>query len=137
LRTPWSGWRSRCTGPYPIPGGNLQSLPPAVCAVFDKKPLEQALANLAEQSGKNVVLDARVPERDKLLITAQLLNTPIDTAVRVVAELAGQKMIALDNVYYVTPVEHFNNLHMERENWKNERRLIESAALPHRSQPNQ
>jgi hypothetical protein len=103
-----------------------------VCAVFDKEPLEQALANLAEQSGKNVVLDARVPERDKLLITAQLLNTPIDSAVRVVAELAGQKMIALDNVYYVTTQEHSNHLQMEREQLKNERRTIESATFPHR-----
>ena len=70
---------------------------------------------------------------DSLLVTAQLLNTPVDTATRVVAELAGQKMVALDNVFYVTTKEHADNLAVERENWKSERRQIESTPVPNRA----
>src|SRR5581483_4009467 len=85
----------------------ITAFPPTVNVAFRDRPLEQALADLAGQAGVSVVLDPRVPERDKLLVTAQLLNTPIDTAVRVAAELAGQKAVALgSNVFYVTTPDH-------------------------------
>jgi RNA polymerase sigma factor (sigma-70 family) len=86
---------------------------PFVNIVSDRQPLERALADIAEQSGRNVVLDSRVNERDKLVVTARLLNTPTDTAVRVLAELCSLKSVPLDNVFVVTTREHAAELQAE------------------------
>ena len=41
-------------------------MPPTVNVVFEGRPLEKALADLASQTGMNIVLDPRVADRDKL-----------------------------------------------------------------------
>jgi RNA polymerase sigma factor (sigma-70 family) len=79
----------------------------------DRQLLERALADIAEQSGRNVVLDTRVTDRDKLVVTTKLLNTPTDTAVRVLAELCKLKSVPLDNVLVVTTREHAAELQAE------------------------
>jgi RNA polymerase sigma factor (sigma-70 family) len=86
---------------------------PIVNVVCDGSPLERALAEIAEQSGRNVVLDSRITDRDKLAVTAKLLNTPIDTAVRVLAEMVSLKSVQLDNVFLVTTREHAAELQAE------------------------
>jgi hypothetical protein len=96
-------------GPY-----DVASLPPVINTVFDGRQLAGASAELAGQSGKNVVLDPRIPNTDKLIVRATLLNTPVDTAVRVAAELTGQKVVSMDNVYYVTTPDHANALQAEQ-----------------------
>ena len=52
------------------PAASVDLLPPTVNVAFDGKPLDKALADLAAQSGKNVVLDPRVQERETLMVTA-------------------------------------------------------------------
>jgi hypothetical protein len=59
------------------------------------------------------VLDSRVTDRDKLVVSARLLNTPTDTAVRVLAEQVNLKSVALDNVFIVTTREHAAELQAE------------------------
>src|SRR5439155_5119114 len=59
---------------------------PIVNVAYDRQQLERALADIAEQSGRNVILDSRITDREKLTVTAKLLNAPTDTAVRVLAE---------------------------------------------------
>ena len=99
-------------GPGPF---DPAALPPTVNVVFDNRQLESALGELAGQSGKNVVLDPRVPNTDKLFVRVKLLNTPVDTAIRVAAELAGQKVVVMDNVFYVTTPEHAKALQVEQK----------------------
>src|SRR5439155_16619016 len=79
---------------------------PLVNVVCDTRPLERALADIAEQAGRNVVLDTRITDREKLAVTAKLLNSPLDTAVRVLAEMVNLKSVQLDNVFVVTTREH-------------------------------
>jgi hypothetical protein len=86
---------------------------PLVNIVSDRQPLERALADIAEQSGRNIVLDSRVTDRDKLVVTTKLLNTPTDTAVRVLAELCNLKSVPLDNVFVITTREHAAELQAE------------------------
>jgi hypothetical protein len=83
---------------------------PLVSAVFERVPLAEALKELARQSGMNVVVDARVAERAKLPVSARFLNAPLDTAVRVLADMAGLKPSALDNLLYVTTPDNANRL---------------------------
>jgi hypothetical protein len=89
---------------------------PLVHAEFDKKPLAEALDELASASGFNVVIDARMAERAKTPVSARLLNTPLDTAVRLLADMAELKPFQTDNLLYVTSRENAEKLEAsERE----------------------
>jgi hypothetical protein len=83
---------------------------PLVNAEFDRKPLGEALKELARPSGMNVVVDVRVAEKAKLPVTARFLNTPLDTAVRTLADMAELKPFLVDNLLYVTVRENADRL---------------------------
>ncbi len=73
---------------------------PLVHAVFEEQPLYEALRDLAESAGCNVVTD--IVSAAKTKVTAQLTNVPLDTAVQMLADMAGLEVAKLDNVLYVT-----------------------------------
>jgi hypothetical protein len=80
---------------------------PLVQARFDKRPLQEALRELAASTGGTVILDThRANEKVKVPITATLRNVPLDTAVRLLADLAGLKLVRLESVLYVTTKEN-------------------------------
>jgi hypothetical protein len=79
---------------------------PTVDVKFDKRPLAEALRQTAEASGINVVLDGRVSDPTKQLVTADLQEVPVDTAVRLMADMCGLQVVGLDNVIYVTSPEN-------------------------------
>jgi RNA polymerase sigma factor (sigma-70 family) len=90
---------------------DFQLAMPMINAVFRDVPLDLALANLAEQSGKNVVLDPQVEEKQKKSpISARLLNTPVDAAVLVAADMAGLRPVTIGNVFYVTTRDNAQRL---------------------------
>jgi hypothetical protein len=87
---------------------------PLVWEHFGEDPLVEVLDTLAEASGYNVVLDARVRGKARgTLVTARLLNVPVDTAVRVVADMAGLAVFRQNNVFYVTTPENVARLQKE------------------------
>jgi hypothetical protein len=89
---------------------------PLVHAEFDKKPLVEALDELASASGFNVVIDARMADQAKTPVSVRLLNTPLDTAVRLLADMAELKTFQTDNLLYVTSPENAGKLEAaERE----------------------
>ncbi len=106
---------------YGRPAGRLMAIlseserlgQPLVNVVCEQRSLEEVLADIARQSGRNVILDPRVTGREKLAVTASLLNTPTDTAVRVLAELGNLKSVQLDNVFLVTTREIAAELQQE------------------------
>ncbi len=82
---------------------------PTVSLDFDNKPLHEALREIANTTGINVVLDARVPaDVRSVAVTASLTNVPVDTAVRLLADMNGLQATSVDNVLYVT--QKGNNL---------------------------
>ena len=89
-------------------------LVPGVDAEFDKRPLSEALRKLAQLTGINIVLDARVGEKGKAAVTATLTNAPLDTAVRLLADMAGLRSVAVDGALYVTTKKN-------AEQWKTEK----------------
>jgi hypothetical protein len=86
--------------------GSHRDLVPRVFAEFKDIPLDEALRELALQSGISVVLDRRefngVPPR----VTALLNNIGLDTAVEILANMCGMKAVALDRSLYVTDTEN-------------------------------
>jgi hypothetical protein len=79
---------------------------PLVNAALDKVPFEEAARDLAEQAEFNVLVDNRAAEKAKTPISARLRNTPLDTAVRLLADMADLRSVHLDNVLYVTTKEN-------------------------------
>jgi hypothetical protein len=92
-------------------GPNYQGQPlPLVHVNFDQTPLDEALKELADQAGMNVMLDARVAGKAKTLVTSRLVNAPLDTAVRMLADMADLKPYQVDNLLYVTTKENATKL---------------------------
>jgi hypothetical protein len=89
--------------------------PPLVIASVKKVPLEDALNKLAQTHDINIVLDARVGEAARTPVSAELTNVPLDTAVRLLADMAGLKSVQIDNVVYVTTPANAAALQKEQE----------------------
>jgi hypothetical protein len=88
-------------------------LPPLVHRKMEKRILRDALDEVAELTDVTVVLDETVGDKAKEVVTARFLNTPVETAVRVLANKANLSMVRLDNVLYVTTPEKADNLRAE------------------------
>jgi hypothetical protein len=85
-------WGAEYEGPYL----------PLAHASFEQTSLRQALEDLAEQTGFSVVLDPRVGDKAKTLVTTRMINLPLDTAVETLADMAGLRSVRRDNLLYVT-----------------------------------
>src|SRR5262249_62268687 len=65
-------------------------------------PLHMALKALAKDTSTNVVLDPSVAKEGQTQLTLQLEDVPLETAVRLLAEMGGLKTVRLGNVLFVT-----------------------------------
>jgi len=103
-------------------------LPPLVSGAFDKVPLEAALKELNDYG--NIVLDARAAKEGQVQISADLVNVPLDTIVRMFADMAGLAVVPMDNALYVTRKANARGLLEEREKRRlqRERRKKEKAS---------
>ena len=90
---------------------------PLVHASFKKSSLEDALQELSDSTGFNIVLDTRKLESGKTtaMVTANLQNVPVDTAVRILADMSDMRAVLLDNVLYVTSKENADRLQAEQD----------------------
>jgi hypothetical protein len=75
---------------------------PDVSIAFEKRPLAEALQEIADATGVNIVLDARVGELGKMLVTATMRGVGVDTVVQLLANTADLRTLPVDNVLYVT-----------------------------------
>ena len=83
---------------------------PLVHAAFEGRPLAEALREVAAQSGLNVVLDGRCADQGKTPVTARFVNTPADTAARLLADMAELRPFLVDNTIYVTAKENADEM---------------------------
>jgi RNA polymerase sigma factor (sigma-70 family) len=82
--------------------GELRPLLPLVVVRFEQRPLAEALQQLAASTGYSIVVDGRAADKGKTPVSATLTNVPLDTAVRVLADMADLKPVLVDNLFYVT-----------------------------------
>ena len=82
---------------------------------FTKKPIQSVLERLSDLSGSTVALDPRAQNKGETAITARLLNVPVETAVKLVADMAGLEVVKLDNVFYATTTANAARLRKEQE----------------------
>jgi len=81
----------------------LRQMHQRVSIDLEKVDLAKALKQLSRETATNVMLDSRVKEKDtKAEITLQMEDVPLETAVRLVCEMAGLKPVKVGNVLFVT-----------------------------------
>jgi len=81
---------------------------------FSKRPLAEALGELSDLSGVRVVLDSRGQKEDKLVVSADFRNVPVQDAVRDLADKAGMKSVVTENLLYVTSKKNADRLEKEK-----------------------
>jgi hypothetical protein len=79
---------------------------PLVHPDYNDRPLDQALEELSQASEHNIIVDVRAREEAKAPVTARMVNVPLDTAVRLLADMADLDAVFLDNVIMVTSREN-------------------------------
>jgi hypothetical protein len=82
---------------------------------LDKAVFATALKQLARESGVNMLVDSRVQKESQSTVTLQLEDVPLDTAVRLLSEMAGLKPVRLGNVLFVTTKASAHELRAEAE----------------------
>jgi RNA polymerase sigma factor (sigma-70 family) len=88
---------------------------PRVSANFHARPVARAVQELSDMSGVNVVLDVRAAkDAEQTQVTARFDETPVDTAVGLLADMGNLKSVAVDNVLYVTSKANADAIRAER-----------------------
>ncbi len=91
-------------------------LSPVATVAFDRTPLDAALRHLSAGGyDLSIVLDARAADKAKTPITARFANVPLDTVVRLLADMADLRMVRLDNVLYVTGKDNVEPLRKQHD----------------------
>jgi hypothetical protein len=97
---------------------------------INQRPLRATLEALADQSHASLIIDRRLDTKTKVPVTARLLNgVALDTAVRLLTDMADLRDVQIDGVIYVTTPENALNLEQklrqeqrkELEEWKKKR----------------
>jgi hypothetical protein len=73
-----------------------------VSVELEKVDLAAALKQLSRETATNLMLDSRVGKEAKTEVSLQMEDVPLETAVRLVAEMAGLKPVKVGNVLFVT-----------------------------------
>jgi hypothetical protein len=85
-----------------------------VSVAVERQPLEEAIQQMRRQTNANFVLDPALGEKARTAMSVTLLNSPLDSAVRVLTEMAELDYVWLDNIFYVTTREKAQKL---RTSW--------------------
>jgi len=102
-------------------GDESKPLPPLVHAKYDNLSLQEALSDIANHTDVNVVMDDSVAKKAGQKVSALFINTPVDTAVRILADRHNFASLRMDNAIYVTTRENAAKLSEEIERDKNSR----------------
>jgi len=117
-----------------IPNG--VALLPLVSGGFEKMPLDETLKVISTSTGFNIVLDAaKLDDRAVPAVTAHFDNVPVDTAVRILAEMANLRAVLLDNVFFVTSKDSADR--MQKAEDKRKGQEVEGVAASPTGKPMQ
>jgi hypothetical protein len=87
------------TGPEAAPKRQLRQ---TVTVDFNDVPLKSALAKLGRMTAVNVVIDSRLGSDNLNNVTLNIEDVTLETAARLVAEVAGLKAVPVGNVIFIT-----------------------------------
>jgi hypothetical protein len=82
---------------------------------YENVQLGTALKKLAKETGTSIVLDGRSAKEAETAVTLQLDDVPLETAVRLAAEMGGLKPVRVGNVLFVTSKANAKEIKAEME----------------------
>src|SRR5262249_15722869 len=100
---------------------------PLVSAVYKEKPLNEAVADLAEEYDLTVVGSPQAGDAKTAFVTARLLNVPADNGLELIAAQADLRVVRQGKTYLITNADHANG--MFEEKLDKERKKIELERL--------
>jgi hypothetical protein len=77
---------------------------------FEKVEFASAMKHLARETATNLMLDSRVAKDAKAEVSLQMEDVPLETAVRLMAEMIGLKPVRVGNVLFVTSKASANEM---------------------------
>jgi hypothetical protein len=96
---------------------------PLVSAIIKEKPLNEAVAMIAERYDLTVVVSPQSGDARTGFVTARLLNVPADKALELLALQADLRVVRKGNAFLITSRDHANDMFGEK--LERERQLIE------------
>jgi hypothetical protein len=85
-----------------------------VSVSYEKKPVNEALRQLADTMGLSIVVDEkRAGDKAKTSVTVDLRNVSLEAAILMLADLAELKPVTIDRAVYVTTVDNAKTLNAE------------------------
>ena len=86
------------------------TLPTLVSAVYKEKPLNEALADLAEEHDLTIVVGPQAADNKAAFVNARFLNVPADRAIELLALQADLTVVKKGAAFFVTSKEHEQDL---------------------------
>jgi secretin/TonB-like protein len=83
-------------------GAGARQLRQRVTVDFDKVELSETLRRLARDTGAQLVQDPRAEKEGAMKVSLRVEDVPLETAVRLLAEMANLKPVRVGNVLFVT-----------------------------------
>lgn len=114
-------------------GGRPRLKEPLVSAVIKEKPLNEAVAKIAEMYDLNVVVAPQAGDAKTGFVTARLLNVPADKAVELLAVQCDLRVVRKGNAFLITNRDQASELFgekLERERQKIELEKLREAPPP-------
>jgi hypothetical protein len=96
-----------------ILGDSDRPLLPLVHGKYEASPLDSTLQWMSEVTGISIILDSGIGRAAKNPVSGEFNNVPVDSAVRVLADMADLSMVAVDNTLYVTSRDKAKTLREE------------------------
>jgi hypothetical protein len=109
------------------PTGERRLAQPLVSMIFKEKPLNEALADLAEEYNLNVVVAPQSGDARTGFVSARLLNVPADKAIELLTHQNDLRVVRNGNTFMVTSKDQLNDLFNEKMD--RERNIIEVQRL--------
>jgi hypothetical protein len=80
---------------------------------LEKVEMAKALKQLARDTATNLIVDVRAAKEAQAVVTLQMEDVPLETAVRLMAEMAGLKPVRVGNVLFVTTKANANEMRQD------------------------
>jgi hypothetical protein len=107
--------------------GRVRLAEPLVCVILKEKPLNEAVAKIAETYDLSVVVSPQSGDARTGFVSARLLNVPADQALELLAVQCDLRVVRRGNAFLITSRDHSNDLFEEKLD--RERRKIEVQKL--------
>jgi hypothetical protein len=100
-----------------------------VATDFVKRPLEEVLQELADETGVDIHLDPNIGDKAAMPISATFRNATLEQVLVTVTEMARLKYVTLERSAYVTTPEHAKVLEQEEKIRREKRNSVLSNGI--------